>query len=72
MTQKSEREARLVRIITIIFKAVDASPILSFSISRADNKEADFASRHFKQDRTLFDNNKLLTDVKTYHVKAQS
>ena len=71
MASRSPRAARLVRVIALVLKAADASPLLSYSITGVDNKEADFVSRHVQQDGKPYSKQKLLTDFNNMFPNSQ-
>ena len=71
MASRLPRAARLVRLIALVLKAADASPLLSYSITEVDNKEADFVSRHVQQDRKPYSKQKLLTDFNNMFPNSQ-
>ena len=52
----------MIRVVAIVLKVLDASLLLLYSILEVNNKEADFASRYIKRDRTPFSNEQFLKD----------
>ena len=56
LAAKSQRAARLMRILAIIIHIAGVTPLISLSIAGSDNKEADYTTRHMKV------NNRFLTD----------
>ena len=49
-----------MHILALSMKAVGVSPLVTLSIARSMNKEADFASRHMFQDGKLSSNKNFL------------